>query len=227
MRRAMWLLPKFGHCQIGEKLPFILLALKDPKLDRQKVEDLGNCHFGLLPIRAEQLLRLVGQALEATHPSAKKPPLAQIPPVPSDDQKLRVLMAEDNRTNQLVVSRMLATEAVDITVVVNGEEAVQTVKDTAPDVILMDMMMPVMDGLDATREIRKFELDQGRRRVPIVALTANAMPSHEDACLSAGMDDFLSKPIRKAELLKALKRWSPDASEAPALSPQKETTETA
>ena len=210
-----------------EKLPFILLSLKDPKLDRKKIEDLGNCHFGLLPIRAEQLFRLVGRALEAYHPVPLEMAMPQDQPSQTCEQRLRVLMAEDNRTNQLVVSRMLSTEAVEMTVVVNGEEAVQSVKDTQPDVILMDMMMPVMDGLDATREIRKFELDYGQRRVPIVALTANAMPSHEDACRAAGMDDFLSKPIRKAELLKALKRWSHDTSDEETHIPLKEKSETA
>ena len=191
-----------------EKLPLILLSLKDPKRDRQKVEALGNCHFGLLPIRAEQFFFLVRRALEARHATTQALAVPQTQPLQPCAHRMRVLMAEDNRTNQLVVSRMLATEAVETTVVVNGEEAVQSVKETQPDLVFMDMMMPVMDGLDATREIRAFERNSGRRRVPIVALTANALPSHEDACRAAGMDDFLSKPIRKAELLKVLNRWA-------------------
>jgi CheY-like chemotaxis protein len=83
-----------------------------------------------------------------------------------------------------------------------------------PDVILMDMMMPVMDGLDATKAIRKIENETGVRQVPIIALTANALQSHEEACLEVGMDDFLSKPIRKQALLDALHQWTEDRDSA-------------
>jgi CheY-like chemotaxis protein len=86
----------------------------------------------------------------------------------------------------------------------DGQKAVAAYKNRACDVILMDLSMPVMGGLDATREIRRHEKDMARTRCRIVALTANAQPSDEEACLAAGMDDFLSKPFRKKALLDVL-----------------------
>ena len=117
-------------------------------------------------------------------------------------------MAEDNRINQVVVSRMLRAENVEIIIAVNGQEAVNLYRETGPDLVLRDMMMPVKDGLEATLEIRRHEADNHLKRVPIVALTANALQSHETACLEVGMDDFLSKPIRKHALLEALHKWA-------------------
>lgn len=192
-------------------LPIILVAQKDPKLPADTIDKIGNCHFGLLPLRAEHLLRLVARALGATQqtPRGKAQNTVRL----DAETPLKVLMAEDNRTNQLVIARMLAAEAVELTIAANGIEAVENFKESRPDLVLMDMMMPVMDGLEATREIRAIEASAGADPVPIIALTANAMQSHEDSCRSAGMDDFLSKPIRKAALLKALHTWSEQTAE--------------
>ncbi|MDA5558205.1 ATP-binding protein [Shimia sp. MMG029] len=117
---------------------------------------------------------------------------------------LRVLVAEDNRTNQLVVRKMLEPAGVDLHVVEDGLAALTAFEARPWDLVLMDLSMPVMGGLDATRAIREFEQEKGLARCKIVALTANAQPSDEEACLAAGMDDFLSKPFRKRALLDAL-----------------------
>lgn len=114
---------------------------------------------------------------------------------------VKILIAEDNRTNQLVVRKMLGPTEADLRFVPDGQQAVDAYKAGTCDLILMDLSMPVLGGLEATRQIRAFERDFARPACKIVALTANAQPSDAEACFDAGMDDFLSKPFRKGELL--------------------------
>jgi signal transduction histidine kinase/CheY-like chemotaxis protein len=117
---------------------------------------------------------------------------------------LRILLAEDHPTNQKVARLILEAAGADLTVVENGREAVEAVAAGAFDLVLMDMQMPEMDGLTATRRIRDLELTQGRRRLPIVMLTANALDEHVQASLQAGADRHVSKPLRPDELLGAI-----------------------
>ena len=121
---------------------------------------------------------------------------------------LRVLLAEDIRTNQLIGIRMLEKLGCRVGVAANGAEAVTMAKDFPYDLILMDMQMPEMDGLEATVKIRG--MGGEFTRLPIVALTANVMESDREACTRAGMDGFLSKPIRRNDLLVVLQRWGRD-----------------
>jgi CheY-like chemotaxis protein len=116
----------------------------------------------------------------------------------------RILVADDNTTNQFVVKKMIEAFRTSIHTAANGIEAVTGTVAFAPDLILMDMRMPEMDGVEATRRIRAFG---GRfATVPIIALTANAYREDIDACLEAGMTDFLSKPVRKNLLIGAMVR---------------------
>lgn len=112
----------------------------------------------------------------------------------------RILVAEDNKTNSLIVRRMLEAEGLILDFAENGALAVTLYQKCRPDLILMDMSMPVMDGLEATREIRRIEAAQGLPRCPVIALTANAFGEDREACLAAGLDDFLSKPVTRAAL---------------------------
>jgi two-component system, sensor histidine kinase len=112
----------------------------------------------------------------------------------------RILVAEDNKTNSLIVRRMLETEALTLDFAENGARAVALYQLHRPDLVLMDMSMPVMDGLQATREIRRIEAEQGLPRCPVIALTANAFGEDRDACFAAGLDDFLTKPVTRAAL---------------------------
>ncbi|OIQ32741.1 MAG: histidine kinase [Alphaproteobacteria bacterium MedPE-SWcel] len=109
----------------------------------------------------------------------------------------RVLLAEDNRTNRLLIRKYLAGLSIDLIEADNGLLAVELCAARAPDVVLMDMAMPEMDGIAATRAIRSLAI----RQPPILALTANAFESDRDACLAAGMNGFLSKPVNKSQLL--------------------------
>jgi two-component system, sensor histidine kinase len=129
-------------------------------------------------------------------------------PAPDPGRRLRVLAAEDNEINQLVLKALLAHAGVDVALVGDGRQAVDAWATGGWDLVLMDVQMPVMDGLSAAREIRATELRQGLPRTPIVALTANAMSHHVGECRAAGMDDFVAKPISVRDLCAAIERQS-------------------
>lgn len=122
----------------------------------------------------------------------------------------RVLVAEDNAINQMVIRGMLESMGATVTIVDSGLAAVQQVQVAAFDLVFMDCQMPVMDGFDATKAIRAWEKDSGKlSALPIVALTANALAGDREACLAAGMDHYLSKPISLASLQSAFERLTP------------------
>lgn len=127
-----------------------------------------------------------------------------------------VLLVEDNAINQRVARRFLERLGCEVQVVGDGLQAIEAVERNSYSVILMDMQMPVMDGLEATRRIRELE-SSGRRRTPIVALTANAMMGTLEHCLEAGMDDYLTKPLDISRLRDVLDRFM---DRHPAVDPQ-------
>jgi CheY-like chemotaxis protein len=119
-------------------------------------------------------------------------------------RRLRVLLADDHPTNRAVVEVILSLIDVELVAVEDGALAVAAFKVDDFDVVLMDLQMPVMDGLTAIREIRKFEAETGRRRTPVLAVTANAMSEHIAASHAAGADHHISKPIVPDTLLTAI-----------------------
>lgn len=124
---------------------------------------------------------------------------------------LRILVAEDNPINQIVILGMLRRLGIEPQIVGNGADAVATVQalGDALDIVLMDCEMPGLDGYDATRQIREWESCQGRRRLPVIALTAHALPEYRSRCLASGMDDYLTKPLALVELASKLANWAP------------------
>lgn len=115
---------------------------------------------------------------------------------------LKILLVEDNPINQKVASRLLEKAGHSVTIAANGKEAVERIEGHEFDLVLMDVQMPEMDGLEATQVIRRNE--NGNRHMPIVALTAHAMVGDRERCLEAGMDGYVTKPVQTQVLFQAM-----------------------
>ncbi len=187
-------------------LPLILLSSALIKDYRERVDRCGIAAAFQKPVRQSTLLRALqnlwaGEAAAVSAPPPRNPPAGAAPPA-------RILVAEDNPINQKLAVRMLEKLGHRATLANNGREAVDAFAAGSFDLILMDCQMPEMDGYEATRRIRDLETD-GRSRTPVIALTANALSDERDNCLAAGMDDYLSKPVKQAGLAARIDQWSP------------------
>jgi PAS domain S-box-containing protein len=140
-------------------------------------------------------------------PAPSPPPRPAVPATETSPTGPRLLLAEDNRTNQLFAMTLLRGAGYCVDLAEDGVQAVAAAAAQDYAAILMDLQMPTMDGLEATQRIRA--LDGPRSRVPIVALTAHAMPQARAECVEAGMNDYLAKPVNKAELIAMMARWVP------------------
>ncbi len=188
-----------------QKTPLVILSSVDQSVSATTKKDLGFSSVLLKPVRSEKLKAAVVHSLqELPDRSAKGSPATT---TTANAAQLSILVADDNKTNQLIVKSMLKSASVALTFAENGLEALNKYSEIGPDLILMDMSMPQMDGLEATHAIRKIEGEQTAGYCPIIALTANALPQDRERCLNAGMDDFLSKPINKQALLDVVQKW--------------------
>jgi len=172
--------------------------------DLARCRALGVARHLVKPFTPSELLNAVllalGQSVEPTTPLARASREAST-------KRLHVLVAEDNAVNQRVIVRLLEKMGHIPILAYNGQEAVEAYESRPFDVVLMDVQMPVMDGLAATQAIRQSEArNPGRRRLPIMALTAYAMRGDRERCLAAGMDEYLTKPVKPEELAAALNR---------------------
>jgi len=136
-------------------------------------------------------------------------------PVPAADkataQPQRILLAEDNDLNRVLAQHILEVHGFAVQTVENGEKAIKKVRQQPFDLILMDCQMPLVDGLEATRQIRKMETEAGRSKTPIVALSGYTVEEAREKCLAAGMDDYLPKPFSASELKKMITKWIPSS----------------
>lgn len=126
--------------------------------------------------------------------------------LPDDDGARRVLVVDDIAANRVVASRIVERMGFEVDTATNGSEAVEALRRRRYSLVLMDCLMPVMDGYDAARAIREFEEASGRR-TPIVAVSASALASDRERCFESGMDDFVEKPVRGASLETVISRW--------------------
>jgi two-component system sensor histidine kinase/response regulator len=188
----------------------IMLTSLDRQGNTQRLKDLGFAGYLTKPVRGRELRACVERVLEldaGTGPSMSRLVTRGSLAVDSAPTRYsgRVLVVEDNVVNQQVTRRFLERLGCEVEVAENGHRAVERTTQGAYDLILMDVQMPVMDGLTATREIRRHE-DSGRR-TPIVALTASAMTDELERCISAGMDGLLTKPLEPLRLRETLDRY--------------------
>ncbi|ARF53316.1 hypothetical protein B1H19_03260 [Streptomyces gilvosporeus] len=192
------------HYRSMTELPlYLLTSVGRPMATRESLAEFSGYHAK--PIRAAELYTdLCRTLLGVTVPvessrTAQRPEAKESRPAP-----LRILLAEDNLVNQQLIVRMVRKIGHSVDTVGNGAEALESLQHTRYDVLLMDVQMPVLDGLDASRQIHQ-SLPAAERPY-IIALTANAMSEDRDACLAAGMDDYLRKPLRGVDLAEALDR---------------------
>ncbi len=158
-----------------------------------------------LPLRLSALRRALAEASGRKQPQTSEPVLAgnsiELP------VGLSVLLVEDNAVNRKVAVRLLMQKGMTVTSAENGRVGVEKWSEGMFDLVLMDVQMPEMDGFQATAEIRRLEATQGRR-TPIVAMTAHAMSGDRERCLAAGMDDYVTKPVRAESLYEVIGRWA-------------------
>ncbi len=184
----------FGGSGLGLAISKHLVALMGGQIHVQSTFGVGSCFSFELPFAA---------------PSAPAAPPTMGVAAPNFTG-LKILIAEDNAVNQLVAKGLLTRLGAELTLVENGDLAVKAVKQASFDLVFMDCQMPVMDGFEATRQIRLWEHTQGNdKAIPIIALTANALASDRKACLDAGMTDYVTKPITMTALEQALERNRP------------------
>ncbi|SFK91905.1 PAS domain-containing hybrid sensor histidine kinase/response regulator [Shimia haliotis] len=177
---------RFGGTGLGLSISRRLVQLMRGDIQVHSVVERGSCFSISVVLGISKCLTVTQSGEDRAEPDALL--------------GTRVLLAEDNMTNRLVVQKFLQGSGVTLITAENGAEAVDVSRKLTPEVILMDMSMPVMDGLEATRRIRALDIPQP----VIIALTANAYSSDRETCLDAGMDAFLSKPVRRGQLLHEL-----------------------
>ena len=212
----------------------LLLALSSlMERDAKKCEDAGFNGFLAKPVRREKLVKMIQRLLGDELTTERKPVQSKIATQHSikeeAKQSVRILLAEDNPVNQKLATLMLKKAGYHVEVINNGKEAFEKYTGSPDDfdLIFMDIQMPEMDGLEATDEIRKWEREliahssqlkaedkksatrnhEPATRVPIVAMTASAMKGDREMCIEAGMDDYITKPIRRELVFEVIERW--------------------
>ncbi len=193
------------------ELPLVLLTSVGQQADEAQLRDSGFSGWLTKPVTQSQLVDVIveaaacagGAVLRPQNLTAARPAAA----IPKALEPARVLVVEDNAIGQEVALMMLKAAGYQCEAVSNGREAVERVRAGGLDLVLMDCQMPVMDGFKATREIRREETERRPdRRLPIIALTANALKGDEERCLAAGMDGYLTKPLDAEKLVSTIER---------------------
>jgi CheY-like chemotaxis protein len=204
----------------------LMLTSGDYQGDLQRCKEIGVAAYLTKPVRQAELQTAITKALHARRlrsaPPAAAAHAAGVQHQPArtavgkaSERGRQILVVEDNPTNQKLALAILTKDNYEAVVAVSGQDALQIFRDRGDtfELILMDVQMPGMDGLETTGAIR--EIEAGRRRIPIIAVTARAMQGDRERCLAAGMDDYLAKPIHPAELLALLRRYLPEPAPVP------------
>jgi CheY-like chemotaxis protein len=198
----------------------VMIASIGKRGDAKRMQDVGFAAYLVKPVHSSTLMdalatawsaKLKGLPIQfitrhslAEARSGKK--TADSPAAPA--QRVRVLVAEDNPVNQKLAIRMLEKLNMSVDIAATGREVLGMLEKGAYDLVFMDCQMPEMDGYEATARIRQSEQDSGKH-LPIIAMTANAMQGDRKKCLSAGMDDYMAKPIRREAITEILQKWTP------------------
>jgi len=192
------------------KLPVIILTSADRPERNKKKKDLGVSSFLIKPVKKSNLIKAMIYELNSKQKveiigykqSQKKRLSYRENNLP---ENLKILLAEDNPINSRVVHTLLSKKGWEVSQVGNGKEALEKVKQNAYDLIFMDVQMPQMDGFESTKLIRKYEKEKGGH-IPIIALTAHALAKDRGKCISAGMDEYISKPVKSEDVYKIINK---------------------
>ncbi|MFZ4827594.1 MAG: response regulator [Phototrophicaceae bacterium] len=192
--------PLFDH------LTMIALTAHDSRDKAKSAIELGFAAYLTKPLRFDDLYQTLDRVINKTRPKGKK--LVLPLDGAGDEELLTLLLVEDDRTNQVLTREQLRRLGYNVHIVDDGAKAVQLIKEDPKryPLILMDCQMPVMDGYIATQTIREIELETGNH-IPIIAMTANAIQGDREKCFTAGMDDYMSKPVRINMLQDKINRW--------------------
>jgi CheY-like chemotaxis protein len=188
----------------GQDTVIMMLTSDDLNFTFARMREAGLREYFVKPVKQSELIQKIGHLLngggERSLQQTGKPAAA-----PNDMIPLRILLAEDSPDNNLLIRAYLKELPFEIEVAENGRVAIEKFKTWRPDLVLMDVQMPEVDGLTATRAIREWESEQGLSPTPIIALTASALENDVDRCFDAGCDDHVSKPFKRRVLLDAIR----------------------
>jgi len=194
-----------GNSHFSETVIIMLTSARDGE-DLRRCRNLGISTYFLKPVRKSELLAAMQNALAKRSVKALASKGENAPSLPVSSRKLHILLAEDNPINQTVVARMLEKSGHTLTIAQNGQEALSIYQTRSFDLVFMDVQMPGVDGLTATRKIREWELGKGSH-IPIIAMTAHALKGDKERCLEAGMDGYLSKPVSGIAIEQAIAQF--------------------
>jgi len=186
----------------GADVEIILLTSVGQKGDAARCKEGGISGYLVKPVKQSELFDAILMALG--HPPEGRIPVITRYSIQEARRRLNILLAEDNVVNQRLAAKILEKRGHRVVVASNGKEAIEKLEGERFDLVLMDVQMPEMDGLEATRQIRNAEFGMGN--IPIVAMTAHAMKEDRERCLAAGMDDYLSKPVNAEELFTVIEK---------------------
>jgi CheY-like chemotaxis protein len=192
-------------------IPLIMLSPFGERMQGEEARQAGIDALVTKPVRQSQLYDCITAVMGASVAPRDGASVSALSPRAAETQiSARVLVAEDNIVNQKVAARMLEKLGCRVDIVANGFEAIDAISHLAYDCIFMDCQMPEMDGYEATAAIRQCQAEASQS-TPIIAMTANAMQGDRERCLAAGMDDYVSKPVKPEALLSILRKWTPPA----------------
>jgi hypothetical protein len=207
-----------------KSIPIMLLSSVGTKGDSKKFREIGIGGYLTKPIRKNDLYKAIQSILDfPVEKNAEDTRLVTRHTLMEDQMKNdRILLAEDYPTNQQIALRHLKGAGYRVDLAENGRQTVEAFKLKPYDIILMDIQMPDMDGYQATDAIRKLEAEGVRNsqtRTPIIAMTAHALQGYKEKCLAAGMDDFITKPLKRKDLLAIVNKWAPSSADKIVLLP--------
>ncbi len=196
---------------ILQDLKLVMMSSSGNREDSEQLRDIGFDEYLSKPVKQSQLyntlLNLINAPVKKTSESIQERPKKEMGNHAAAEESLKILLAEDNIINQKVAAKILGNMGFSLKIAENGLEAIKLLQDEYFDLVLMDVQMPELDGLSATRRIRSAKVSVRDPEIPIIAMTANAMKGDREICLEAGMNDYISKPIDPVKLRETILRW--------------------